>query len=450
VFKSSEVGDVALPVQPLTILMVPSLGPTVFLRWLRPIVIGLAVALAWPGVAAADHDGQPAPVNDDDFDAWEVELNTPVENHVNSGAGEQPQEWLDCDGSGYSHTVWYLFEVPSKGRVVITVTGASFLTPGAFDSVIALSPWTASVDDEPITCNDDGPTVGGSRIERDLQPNTYYLQVGGYDDGSGPDLGRFTITVQYTEDLDRDDDGSTRPADCNDDNPAVRPGVADPANGVDDNCDGVVDPDRDSDGHQRPPYGGDCNDNNPGVKPGVADPANGVDDNCDGVVDPDGDSDGYPRPSDCDDARANVNPGATDVRGNKLNEDCRGEPAPFRRLRSDTDYSYNFSGSGIVITTPLEVQGVPKGARVALTCRRNNGSQCGKFRERRRRRPIAFEQMRGKQLPAGTVIVIRVTKRNHIGRFIEITIRRGSDPRKDFDCMNPGSSKPRERCPSLR
>jgi hypothetical protein len=183
-------------------------------------------------------------------------------------------------------------------------------------------------------------------------------------------------------------------------------------NGINDDCTGLTDPDRDSDGFARPPEGGDCNDT-PGVGRGI-------------------------------------NPAARDVRGNRVDEDCRGGPAPFRRLRSDTDYSFNFAGSGIVITTPVLIRGVPRGSRVRLTCRTSNRKSCGNFGTRRRGKPVKFGRLRGKRLAAGTVLVVRVTKPNYIGRFIRITVRRRKDPRKQFMCMNPGTSKPRKKCPSLQ
>jgi Putative metal-binding motif len=358
---------------------------------------------ASPAVGRVFIDAYNAPVNDNRGSARTVTAGNPLTAQDNFGATLESGEARKCGDRDYGKTVWYRWVAPATGDAVFSASSSSVnLDP-------VLTAYLGSGG--PVGCNDDvSPSDTQARVGRRVQAGeTYFLQVGGFGLGQGADDGNFSLSIQFTPDNDLDDDGSSPPADCNDGNAAIHPGAADINNGIDDNCDGIVDPDRDSDGYARPPLG-----------------------------------------SDCDDARAGVNPGARDVRGNRVNEDCRGDAAPFRRLRSDTDYSFNFLGSGIVITTPLAVRGVPRGARVALTCRRSNGNQCGKFRERRRRRPIAFEQMDGKQLPAGTVIVIRVTKRNHIGRFIEITIRRGRDPRKDFDCMNPGTSKPRERCPSRR
>ena len=157
-----------------------------------------------------------------------------------------------------------------------------------------------------VDCNDDdGSNIGGSRITReDVQPGRYYVQVGGYDplDGSGPDIGTFTIEVRYTEDFDRDGDGSTRPSDCNDDDPFVRPGASEVNNGIDDNCDNITDPDRDGDGYQRSPYGKDCNDT----------PGSGE----------------------------TTNPGATDVAGNKVDENCDGKNRKFPTIKANVDYNY--------------------------------------------------------------------------------------------------------------
>ncbi len=135
--------------------------------------------------------------------------------------------------------------------------------------------------------------------------------------------------------------GSARPGDCQDADPAVSPGATEVLdNGVDDNCDGILDPnaiDRDGDGFG--PSGGDCDDTNALVHPGVVEVLNSKDDDCDGVVDDhtsvfDDDGDGFcespssclggARTGDCSDVDEDRFPGATET-PNFVDDDCDGE-----------------------------------------------------------------------------------------------------------------------------
>jgi hypothetical protein len=136
--------------------------------------------------------------------------------------------------------------------------------------------------------------------------------------------------------LDACADGAT-PGDCADNDPTVAPDLAEIVdNGVDDDCDGVVDrgePDRDGDGFAA--TGGDCDDGDPYVHPGAAEIADGVDQDCDGVTDEgtrayDDDGDGScegptcvggATPGDCDDTDATAHPGASE-RPNGADDDC--------------------------------------------------------------------------------------------------------------------------------
>jgi hypothetical protein len=347
-----------------------------------------------------------APANDDRANARALTAGSPLTGQDNFGATVESGEQAACGDRPYGKTVWYRWVAPATGDAVFSASSSN----AALDPVLSLHLGGGPS----VACNDDvSDTDTQAQVSRRVEAGeTYLVQVGGFGANQAADDGSFSMAVQFTPDADLDDDGSSPPADCNDLNAAVHPGASDINNGIDDDCTGVTDPDLDADGYKRPPEGPDCNDT-----PGAG--------------------------------RA-TNPGARDIPGNRVNEDCRGAPAPFKRLRSDTDYSWNFKGSGIEITTPLVVRGVPRGGRVRLTCSRQNGSSCGKFRRRRGAKPVKFAQLRGKDLPAGTVMVIRVTKAAHIGRFIEITIRQGREPQKEFSCMNPGSSRPRNRCPLRR
>ena len=161
--------------------------------------------------------------------------------------------------------------------------------------------------------------------------------------------------------------------DCNDGNAKVHPGAAEACNGIDDDCNGVMDGpdsagciayfgDGDGDGYgplggvtvclctgtaQTPvKVGGDCDDGNATVHPGAAEICNGIDDNCDTVIDEgvkttfyrDADGDTYGNSAitklacsvpagfvgnltDCNDADASIHPGVAEI-CNGLDDNC--------------------------------------------------------------------------------------------------------------------------------
>jgi hypothetical protein len=168
--------------------------------------------------------------------------------------------------------------------------------------------------------------------------------------------------------------GSAASIDCDDADGSVYPGATEtPADGIDSNCDGaeLCYTDYDGDGYRPDEYtevpgdllctgegmvgasapGGDCDDSDASINPdGEELPADGIDSDCDGTeqcyVDSDGDGyrtmDGALASSDaldcagegvagadapdtdCDDGRADVNPGERDAVGDEVDGDCDG------------------------------------------------------------------------------------------------------------------------------
>jgi hypothetical protein len=174
-----------------------------------------------------------------------------------------------------------------------------------------------------------------------------------------------TDPTDPTECTDQDGDGfaveggACGEVDCDDNDPAINPGAVEICtDNIDNNCNGLTDTgdadaidcpvdctDLDADGYAL--EGGscgavDCNDNDPAINPGAVEIcSDDIDNNCNGLTDTadanavdcpvdctDSDSDGYSIEGgdcgavDCDDANAEVNPGALEICDDGVDNNC--------------------------------------------------------------------------------------------------------------------------------
>ena len=156
------------------------------------------------------------------------------------------------------------------------------------------------------------------------------------------------MTIYPSSQVDNDFDGFTEEeGDCDDAVATTNPDAVEVHNGIDDDCDQLIDEeteayDDDQDGFTE--LQGDCDDANFDVYPGAQEECDGVDQDCNGVIDNDthcfdDDLDGFTEDDgDCDDYNANISPIQVEIY-NSTDDDCDG-------IVDDNTIGYDDDGDG--------------------------------------------------------------------------------------------------------
>ncbi len=201
--------------------------------------------------------------------------------------------------------------------------------------------------------------------------------------------------------------------------------------------------------------GQDCDDGNPGVRPNAPElPGNDVDENCDGVKsqEVDRDGDGFTVSLDCDDGNAAIRPNAAEIPGNAADENCDKKVAPFT-LPANLKVPVSWNRFvGHTQLTKLQVQGVPAGGKVSLTCKKKSGRGKGpgcpfstKSIKVTRGKANGLGAVRKAKLRTGAVLQIKVTSPGSLALIRSYEFRNAKNPKISDRCQAPGK-RTTQRC----
>ena len=186
----------------------------------------------------------------------------------------------------------------------------------------------------------------------------------------------------------------------------------------------------------------DCDDRDPAIHPGAVDvPGNGIDEDCSGgdATNRDRDGDGSPVPLDCDDANRAIHPGAREIYGNKVDEDCNGRADPLQTITSPVRADFELAPAGGTLIRRIVVLAAPAEATIALRCA-GHGCPFAKRRVPTRRGGNVRLDRRVKLrvLRAGARLELRILRRDSIGKVVRWRFRAGDLPLTTFRCVRPG------------
>ena len=155
----------------------------------------------------------------------------------------------------------------------------------------------------------------------------------------------------------------------------------------------------------------------------------------------DQDRDGVSPPTDCIDTNSAVHPGAPEIPGNGLDDDCAGGDAPGR-VAAVVTVNWDEVRAGGVRLSKFEVRDAPAGAQISVRCR---GKRCAFKRKSATagadgsKRVLSLVPRR--RFKPGVTVDVVVTAPNMIGKVRRYEVRKREMTQGRTLCLPPGATR---------
>jgi hypothetical protein len=162
----------------------------------------------------------------------------------------------------------------------------------------------------------------------------------------------------------------------------------------------------------------------------------------------DNDRDGFNVLSDCNDNNAAIHPGAFDVPGNGIDENCDGHDAALPRITSAITHNWLINGPRFT-ALQLTASNVPAGATITIRCKGKPRCSLRKKKTIRVSKAGTVNLLKSltkkeRKFRAGQKLEIQISAPGRIGKDVVLTFKNnGRAPSGTTRCLSPGSTTPR-------
>jgi len=162
-------------------------------------------------------------------------------------------------------------------------------------------------------------------------------------------------------------------------------------------------------------------------------------------VAPDRDGDGTPNEQDCAPDNAAVHPGAGEIVGNAVDEDCKGGP---QYLRVSASLSYTTARRGNTAKfTKLTVNEIKAGDTIEIRCTGGKRKACPFSKKTQtgkagKAKVNLLSLLKKRYLKQNAVLEVRVTRPNEIGRVLRLKVGKRGAIKSEPLCLPVGATAP--------